>query len=48
MCTMFVMFTDELVLGFEKMCSILTGLLYGEVKLEFHYMYVCVFSSELN
>jgi hypothetical protein len=32
-CTMFVMFTDELFLGFETICSNFTGLWYGQEEL---------------
>jgi hypothetical protein len=34
MCTIFVMFTDKLFLGFETICSTFTGLWYGQEKLE--------------
>jgi hypothetical protein len=32
-CTIFVMFTDELFLGFETKCNTLTGLWYGQEEL---------------
>jgi hypothetical protein len=32
-CTMFIMFTDELFLGFETICSTVTGLWYGQEEL---------------
>jgi hypothetical protein len=31
--TMFVMFTDQLFIGFEAICSTLTGLWYGQEKM---------------
>jgi hypothetical protein len=35
MCTKFVMFTEELFLDFETICSTFTGLRYGQEKLEY-------------
>jgi hypothetical protein len=35
-CTMFVMFTDELFLGFETICSNFTGLWYGQEEEFYH------------
>jgi hypothetical protein len=35
MYTKFEMFTEELFLGFETICSTFTGLWYGQEKLEY-------------
>jgi hypothetical protein len=32
-CILFIMFADALLLGFETICSALTGFLYGQEKL---------------
>jgi hypothetical protein len=47
-CTMFVMFTDKLFLGFETICSNFTGLWYGQEELECHAILILLESCTIN
>jgi hypothetical protein len=45
---MFVMFTDELFLGFEKICSTVTGLWYGQEELGYPSLLIQLECNTIN
>jgi hypothetical protein len=47
-CTMFLMFTDELFLGFETICSNFTGLWYGQEELGCDAIFILLESCTIN